>query len=371
MATRLDTEDVSRLLADPSAENRAATAEKLADQFGAARLSEAERAMAEDIFRIMVKDAEERVRLVLAENLKDAAGVPNDVATTLAMDVSDRVALPIIQFSDALVEADLVEIARSQAESRQVAVAARPDVTDTVASTIVASGNEDAVVTLVANENAVLSETTLGQVVDGYGENERIQTPLVHRAALPIAIAERLVAKVSESLREYLVSHHDLSEETASDLILQSRERATIGLSRTPADAERLVAELRRNGRLTPSIILRSICMGDTAFFEAALAAMSDVPLMNTRALIHDGGDLGLRSIYDKAGLPKGLYPAYRAAVDMIHTAELERTDCSPERRLRRLLEHVLTEHQEIVDEYGINNVDYLISKFNTLGGNP
>lgn len=367
MAAKLGAEDVQKLLQDPSAENRAATATKLAEQFGDA-LSESEKSMVEDIFRLMVKDAEERVRQALAENLKEAPGVPHDVAASLAKDVSDSVALPIIQFSDALDEGDLLEIARSQGAQRQVAVAGRPGITDKVASAIVDSGNEDAVVTLVANENAEISEQTLDKVVDNYGENERVQEPLVKRPSLPVGVAEKLVAKVSDHLKEYLVQRHDLSEEVASDLILQSRERATIGLTSSAEDAEKLVRQLKKNKRLTPSIVLRAICCGDANFFEAAIAILAGVEVQNARALIHDSGELGFKSIYQKAGLPKGLFPAYRAAIDAFHSAEQERTDDGPERRMRRLLERVLTEHEEIVEEYGIDNVDYLIKKFNTLG---
>ncbi len=54
--------------------------------------------MAEQIFRIMVKDAEVRVREALAINLKENPNVPHDVAVTLAKDV-DQVALPVLRFS--------------------------------------------------------------------------------------------------------------------------------------------------------------------------------------------------------------------------------------------------------------------------------
>ena len=58
-----------------------------------------ERVLAEDIFRIMVKDAEVRVRQALADNLKENLDLPRDVARALANDV-DSVSLPIIQFSE-------------------------------------------------------------------------------------------------------------------------------------------------------------------------------------------------------------------------------------------------------------------------------
>ena len=66
---KLTVEDVSKLLSNPSAEARAETAAKIAADFGEGDLTEAERQLAEDIFRMMVKDAEVRVREALSQNL--------------------------------------------------------------------------------------------------------------------------------------------------------------------------------------------------------------------------------------------------------------------------------------------------------------
>lgn len=72
MAGNLNHDDVARLMSDPSPENRASTAEKVAQQFGDGTLTESEGKLAEEIFNIMVKDAEERVRVALAKNLHSA-----------------------------------------------------------------------------------------------------------------------------------------------------------------------------------------------------------------------------------------------------------------------------------------------------------
>ena len=82
---RLTEGDVRKLLSDPSAVTRAETAAKLAIQFDQGDLSPSERAMAEQIFRIMVKDAEVRVREALAVNLKENPNLPHDVALTLSL----------------------------------------------------------------------------------------------------------------------------------------------------------------------------------------------------------------------------------------------------------------------------------------------
>lgn len=364
----LSAADVERLMTDPSGEARVAAAEKVSGAFGSGGMSAEERAIAEDIFRVLVEDAEARVRSALAQNLKTTPDLSGELAGILARDTEDGVALPMLRESGALSDAELVEILGAASPARQVAIAERETVSDTVASAIVDTGNEDAVVSLVGNKGAELSEPTLEKVVAGFGHSERVQAPLVHRADLPITIAEKLVTLVSEALQEHLVTHHALPEETATDLIMHSRERATVQLAaESGRDVELLVEQLAVNGRLTPSLVLRSVCLGDLGFFEAALARLARVPLDNARVLIHDEGALGLRSLYDKAGMPPPLFPAFNSAVRQARYAEAERTDEDPEMRMRRLLEHVLTENEEIVDEFGIENVDYLLSKFNKL----
>jgi uncharacterized protein (DUF2336 family) len=75
--------DVEKLMADPSAETRARTGEKIAMEYerGWARLSFAEREIAEDIFRTLVRDVETRVRQSLANHLKGADKLPRDLAS--------------------------------------------------------------------------------------------------------------------------------------------------------------------------------------------------------------------------------------------------------------------------------------------------
>src|SRR5581483_3368274 len=109
-------------------------------------------------------------------------------------------------------------------------------------------------------------------------------------------VAERLVVMVSEKLREHLLTHHALPAALASDVVLQSRERATLGLSAQASRHElgRLVRQMQRHHRLTPSLILRALCMGDLAFFETALAVRARVPAENAQVLVHDAGGKGL-----------------------------------------------------------------------------
>ena len=221
---RLTEEDVRKLLDNPSGETRADMAAKIGTEFRQGVLTEQERKLAEDIFRVMVKDAEVRVREALAQTLKDSLTVPKDVALSLAQDVNS-VALPIIQYSEVLSDAELIEIIRGQDSEKQLAVAKRDLVSERVSDALVQTHNETAIETLVANDGAQLSEASLQTVVQEFGTSEGMQSALINRAKLPITVSERLVAMVSENMRSELAKRHALPEDMATDLILQAREQ--------------------------------------------------------------------------------------------------------------------------------------------------
>lgn len=366
MVDELSVSDVARLIDDPSAVNRSNAADKIARRYERGALSDTERQIAEDIFRVMVKDAEERVRMALASHLKNAPELSSDLAGSLARDASDAVAVPMLDVSEALSNEDLVEIVRTQGSRRQTAIAGRPTVSEEVADVLVDHGDESAVAILVGNEGASLKDTTIHKVVDKFGDSETVQKPLVMRSSLPIAVSERLVAKVSDKLMAQLVTRHELPNHLADDLVLQIREGATLGLLTADADEHDvfgLVDALVRNGRLTPSILLRAICVGDLNFFEATLASMGDVSVLNARKLIHDKGALGFKSLYDKCQLPAALYDAYRIALDVLRETELERIDGDKNTITRRMLERVLTQFEDLVDDECPEDVDFLLNR--------
>ncbi len=369
MAERKLTEaDVERLMSNPSVDSRAETAAKLAIELDSGSFTEAERQVAEDIFRLMVRDAEVRVREALSHNLKKSINIPRDVAKALAQDVAS-VALPIIQFSEVLTDSDLIEIIQSQDVSKQIAVAGRSRVSLPVADALVETKNEDVVETLVGNHNADISEKSLRKVVDDFQNGDRIQGKMIYRKALPVAVMERLVTRLSEDLHKHLQERHDLPPEVSTELALQARERAILGLSREikDQDVEDLVAQLRQNGRLTPSIVLRSLCMGDITFFEASMARLTHVPLHNARMVIHDVGPLGLKAICEKSGLPEQYFPFIRAAISLMSDIQYDGRPNDRARYSRLMMERILT----MFDEQGVSlesdDMEYLLMKMGQI----
>ena len=365
MSNELSREDIKRLLQDPSPETRAGLAEKVATKYDLGSLSKEEFQIARDIIDLMARDAAAVVREALSTNLKSSHNLPRDVALSLARDI-DSVAVPILEYSTVLQDADLVELIRTSPETKQTAIARRETLSTRVTDALVATDNRTVVKTVVSNKGAEISEKTLNRVVDKYGAIEELHEPLTQRPKLPLTVAERLVNLVSETLRDYLVTHHELSADTASDLVIQARERATVNLvgpSTDGGDVERLVAQLHHNGRLSPSIILRALCVGDVGFFEAALAQLAGIPVMNARILIHDKGGLAFKSLYQKAWLPETLYPTFSVAVEIALATDFRGADYDRESYSRTMLERILTQCEELRNE----DADFLLRKLKDL----
>tara|TARA_R110002126_G_scaffold19489_30_gene73175 strand:- start:15340 stop:16476 length:1137 start_codon:yes stop_codon:yes gene_type:complete len=370
MTAKLSKSDVQRLLSDPSADARADAAAKIATHYDAqSDFGEQEKKLAEEIFSLMCQDAEERVRLALADNLKECAFLPNDIARTLANDVA-AVSDPILKYSSVLTDDDLIEIVKSQGVEKQKAIAARKSVSANVSDALIDTNNEVVVGTLVANNGAEISTNSMQRVLDDFADSELVKSSMVRRSSLPMEVSERLVNMVSEKLQQELLARHELPTDQISDLILQSREKATLGLMKDgdkKQDSRRLIVHLYQNNRLTPTIMLRALCMGDMEFFEGSVAVRSRIPLSSTREMIHAGDRSQITSILEKAELPKALQPAFTAAIEVADDTDYDGGADDQERFRRRMIERIITNFDDPDSAMGDDNIEYLLAQLTQI----
>jgi uncharacterized protein (DUF2336 family) len=310
----------------PSVSVRADIAVAVAVDFAAASLTPAETQIAEQILAALAQDVERSVRRALAEHVKECPLLPAAVAARLARDIEDEVALPILEHSPCLADADLVlQVTTGNAE-RRLAVARRDKLTPLVADALAAIDDRQIVGAVLANHGAELSDDALLKVALRFAGDVVIDGLLVERPVLPLAVCEMLIARVSASLRERLVVRHRIPAVLAEELAMHGRERALAALlpnAEGPAAAE-LALHLQTRHRLTPSLVLRALCLGDLAFFESAMAVLSGVPPENAKSLLYDRGLAGFRALYQRTGLPLELFRAFRVGVAAILDGRLE-----------------------------------------------
>lgn len=357
----LTNNDIRMLVKGATADERALAAHKLCRTIDRADLADDERQVAHDILRVMATDAAELVRRAMAVTLKNSPALPPDVAIRLARDV-ESIALPIITFSPVFSDNDLAEIVRMGGAARQMAVAKRPKLSTRVTSILIESGTEEAVAVVCANDNARFSDLALQKALDRFSKSEQVLQAVAYRSTLPLAVSERLIDMVGDQLRDHILSHHALSPERVLELVVGAKERATIDLvdqAGRAADPKAFVQHLNRVERLTPSLLLRALAHGHMTFFEWAVAELAGVPHHRTWLMIHDAGQLGLKAICERAGLPSRLYAAFRAGVDAFHAMEFDGRSQDRERFQEHMIQRFLTSPQTIARE----DSDYLLER--------
>ncbi|HZZ31440.1 MAG TPA: DUF2336 domain-containing protein [Phenylobacterium sp.] len=361
----LTQDDIRTLVKGVTPDVRAAAAYKLCRSIEATKLTIDDRATAQEILRVMAGDAAELVRRALAVTLKASPLVPRDVALRLARDV-ETISLPMLNFSPVFLDSDLADIVRLGGPVRQLAIARRPMLSRTVTDAIAEHGGERAVLVACANDNADFAEGALQQVMARFESHEKVLAAIAYRNVLPPSVSEALVTQVGDQLRDHLIAHHAVEPETALTLAMGATERATVDLidqAGRAADVRGFVSHLAAHGRLTPSLMLRGVAQGHMTFFEWGIAELAGVPHHRTWLMIHDAGPLGLRAIYERAGLPARLFPAFRAAVDTYHAMEFDGGARDLERFQQRMLQRFLTQPQTASRE----DVDYLLDKMDQV----
>lgn len=314
-ALTLSPEDVERLLNDNTAEIRLSMADKIATAYGGATFGAGESQIAEQIFRLMLRDTEVKVRAAMAQQLKESQSIPRDIVMTMAHDV-EEVALPVLQFSEVLTDKELLQlIAEFKDPAKHVAISRRHKVSGDVSGALVETGNPDVVGELVKNNGADLSNATLERIIAEHSDKQGVMDVLASRHALPTGVAEKLVAHVSGALGDALKKKYNIVSKEITKQVEKTRETATTGIIRysmTDEELETIARSLMAYKRLTPSIILNALCQGHWRFFNLALAKMAGIPVENAAKLLRDKSGMGFKALYKKSGLPDSMYGPVR-----------------------------------------------------------
>ncbi|MDV7338239.1 DUF2336 domain-containing protein [Terasakiella sp. A23] len=299
--------DVQALYDDASPERRAVLAQKIGHNLTTGTLSETEEELAVAICQKLAEDVNLTVRQTLSKAIKNCPDIPKDLAIQLANDVIE-VGLPMIEFSTLLDDKDLIALARTGDVGRQMAITHRKTLSPVLSHTLAEECGEAVVESLLKNEGAELVDETYEAVLDRFNNSPAIHTSMAQRHKLPKRIIQRMVNLVSEQLKAYLIANHPVPTVLVEKMVLESREDAVRRLLADPLstrDAETLVQELSKQGRLSTELIFRALEIGDRAFFEYAMADRVNIPVDAARTLIKDPGERGFSALYDKAGMPK------------------------------------------------------------------
>jgi len=333
---------------------RAEATRSLARAWLISDLSEDDRAAAEGALLMLLDDASPLVRQAMAEVFARSHEAPPVIVRALSLD-QPSVALPILEHSPLLIDADLVDLVATGSSDVQCAIARRINLPSSVCAAVAEVGSPAAALELIENPYAALAPFSWDRIVERHGHLAAIRESMLALDGLPAATRLALVAKLSDTLAQFVVARRWLSADRAGRVISEARERSMVNVAtRSRGDDMRgLVQHLRATGQLTAGLILRALLSGNLELFDQALVELSGLAPSRVAALVHDRGGVGLNALLTRSGLPESSFPAFQAALEATHEIGFVGTVAGAARLRRRMVERVLThcETDESVSE--------------------
>ncbi|MFK8250997.1 DUF2336 domain-containing protein [Ancylobacter terrae] len=298
---------------------RADASGALARAYLYSELSREDRREAEAALLLLLDDPSPLVRTALAESLGSHREAPAGIILALAGDQID-IAEIVLARSPVLSDGELVEVIGEGDERRQEAVALRASVSAPISAAIAEVGCASACLTLIENDGADIPGFALGRIVARFGHLPAVREALLARADLPAEAHQALIRSVADVLSAFVVQRQWLPPEQAARMTREACEKATVTLAedRASGDIRALVEHLRANGQLTAGLVLRSLLSGHVRLFFEAISLLSGLPAPKVAALAADRTGTAFRALYDKAGMPRGAYTAFRAALEVV-----------------------------------------------------
>jgi uncharacterized protein (DUF2336 family) len=334
----------------PAGERAEATG-ALARAYLHADLSQEDQAAAEGAMIVLLDDPSPLVRRALAEALAGSADAPHAVIHALASDQPDIAAL-VLARSPLLIDAELVDVIASGNRDLQIAVAARAPLQSAVAAAIAEAGSVEACLAALENPHATFPPASFDRLVTRFGRVGAVREAMFARADLPMTARHVLMGMLSSLLADFVVDREWLTRSRADQVVRDAGDRGTVTIAALGPDPDSrpLVRHLRASGQLTAGLVLRALLSGNVAMFEEVLAELSGLPLGRVQALVHGRGAAGFRAVYEKAGMPASVFPAFREAVAALREASSE--DAVSSRLKRQVVERVLgqCEHADVGD---------------------
>lgn len=312
-------------------ERREIAASAVAQLLARGLVNDTDRDAAHTIIEALARDAELRVRKMLAEAISHYDRLPHETAEQLARDV-ETVAVPILQHSPVLGDEFLIALIarRATSEAKQIAIAQRLHISTPVAEALVETENANVVVALLENAGAEIGGHSLLKAAEDHSDKPNILQLVAARpeAAYELAQACRSLAldddidrSIAMRMRDILTREHNVPPLLAEELTQATLERSIVERIATARDNTELgsfARSLHQQSRLNATLMFRALCAGRLDFFEIAFSILAHVPRKAIAETLHPSKAEAFRDFYKEANLAPFMRRAITVAAIML-----------------------------------------------------
>lgn len=233
----------------------------------------------------------------LSDALAYLAPTHLEVIRRLAHHEEAEVATPILQKSDAVSDADLVEVIQCRGMAHAIAIAKRRSLGEAVSDALLMLGDTNICVELARSGGTRFSREGYAKLVAMAERNDELANLLVRRPDVPTGPLCQLLARLPRSVRARLLklaspelhdTMHAAIEGIETDICRKAPE--TIDYS----EAQARVLELNTQGKLNDSTVNRFAVWHEYRNLVAALSLLATVPIATIESLLNEGDSYGL-----------------------------------------------------------------------------
>jgi uncharacterized protein (DUF2336 family) len=265
---------------------------------GAARFSEEQIGVFDDVMVRLVSAIEAKARARLAHRLAPIASAPSSVIHMLAFDDDIEVAQPVLSQSDRLDEPALVASANTKSQLHLFAISQRQSLSEAVTDVLVERGDRSVVHSVVKNAGARFSDAGFRTLVKRSVGDDDLATSVGMRSDIPRPHFLVLLEKASGAVRTRLAAENPQAKSAIEGIVAEvvggirdDARNSSPDFAAAQAAVERQ-NRLRRIGEAEIYQYARDRKFEETAI---ALSLLCDTPIdVVERALLDPGAEIVL-----------------------------------------------------------------------------
>jgi uncharacterized protein (DUF2336 family) len=276
--------EVEDAMASGSVTRRGKIVRHITDLFivGSAQFTDQEIELFDDVLTRLAVEIEISARALLAVRLAPIENAPPRIIRALAFDDEIDVAGPVLEQSERLDDADLVENARQKGQEHLFAISRRRSLSASVTDVLVERGDQQVVLSTAENRGARFSAIGFTGLVRRSEGDDRLAACVGSRPEIPPHLFLKLLAKASQAVRAKLEALHPAARREVREVVAEVAGRIAAEAHAASSDyaaARAYIAALKRRGQLDDKKLEAIAKLGRFEEIVTALSVICELSL--------------------------------------------------------------------------------------------
>ena len=293
-------------------------------------------------------DPSVKVRAALAYGLLHAPAAPRPILLALLQE-SAVIARAVVQYSPALIDADLIAYARKAEVGALLAIASRETLSARLIEALVQRGDRDVVFELLGRADLPLAPAMLQNLALQFGSTDaEIRGRLLARTDLPAAARLVLVEAVADALRGMRLVRGAIQPKRLDKLLRDATDTALTAIGEQIDGVPRATyaARLVETDRISGRVMLHALIHGHVMFFADCVAELGETSRDKVFTLLETGSRAAVNALLARCGMSEPMRNLVARLVFHARTADLAEDMAARHFVVTVLTEELIIEHE-------------------------